>query len=120
MDPHDPFDDADVDASLVENAALLDVQLDVAADAARGVPRVGDTGRVTADAPDLLGERDTVAARPVDLGGRQVPDEAAAPREPALLVAPDHDVQRVAVAIVPLADEVADGIDAHGQPGLAH
>ena len=108
MDPDDPFDDADVDLALVENAALLDVELDVPGDAAWSVFRFADPRGVTADPTDLLGECGAVAPGPRHLIGGQVPDVAPASREPALLVAPNDDVQWVAIAVAALRERVSD------------
>src|SRR5206468_4172312 len=102
----DPFDDPDIDAALVEHATLLDVQLNISGDGAWSVARLGDARRIAANAADLLGEHHAVAPRPVDFIPWQVTNEAAAAGEAALLIAPDHHMQRMTIAVVALGEDV--------------
>ena len=108
MNSDDAFHDADVDAALVEDGALLDVQLDVSGDGAGAVARLDDPRRVSSDATDLFREDNTVAPGPFDFVRWQVPDEATAASQAAFLVAPNHDMQGVAVVVAAFGESVGD------------
>ena len=69
--------------------------------AGRGQPR-----RIAAEAADVLGQHRPVAGRTLELLRREVAHEAAAAREPALLVAPDRDLEGMAVAVALLAQHL--------------
>src|SRR5206468_3287380 len=118
MDPDDAFDDADIDAALIQDAALLDVQLDVRRDRPRCVTRLGNSRRVSADATDLVRQRHAVAPRPNDLVARQVSNKAAAAGEAALFVAPDHDLEGMAVLVATRGQRVRD-LDGGARPDIA-
>src|SRR5207244_2205973 len=83
---------------------LLDVQLDIGRDGAWSMACLGDAPRIAANAADLLGEHHAVAPGPVDFLLWQVTNEAAAAREAALFIAPDHYVQRMTIAVAALGD----------------
>src|SRR6266849_2511043 len=76
--------------------------------------RLGEARRIAADAADLLGEHHAVAPGPVDFILWQVTNEAAAAREAALLIAPDHHLQRMTIAVAALGEDVGD---LHGRAG---
>src|SRR5207247_3685824 len=95
----DAFDDADLQPALIENGALLDVQLDVGGDAPRRVTRVGKALGIAADAADLVRQRNPVASRARQFGGRKIADVPPAARETTFLITPDHHVERMAVVI---------------------
>src|SRR6185503_15276886 len=80
----------------------------VAGDAAWSVFRLADPCGITADTTDLLSECGAVAPGPRHLVGGQIPNVAPASREPALLVAPNDDVQWVAITVAVLRERVSD------------
>ena len=96
-DADDALDDADVDARGVEDAALLDVQLEVGGDVALRAAYLGQPRGVAADAADALaiGLAARRHVRQVLRGELAAPGAAAV--EAALLVRPDDDFERVAL-----------------------
>src|SRR5262249_24817274 len=103
-EPDDPLHHADLKPRLLEQAALLDVQLHVAREVTLLADRFVQQLDVSADDPDPLANRLAGARNLVEIGGRDVADRAPAPNRAAFLIRPDDDVEWVTKAHILLAE----------------
>src|SRR5581483_4808028 len=95
VDADDSVHDTDRNARLVQQAALLDMQLEITMDGPGRAARFLQPVRVAPNAAQAIGNAHAVAF-PVEYGGRQATDHRQTADGSALLVGPDRDFERVA------------------------
>src|SRR6266498_3158965 len=95
LDPDDPLDDADVDLAGVEDATLLDVQLEVGGNLPLTSLDQIELRRISAEERDPLLDCLAAARHVLQFGGDELSTQRAAPVQSALFVLPDRDLDRV-------------------------
>src|SRR5688572_18593917 len=82
----DAFDDPDVDLALVEDRALLDVQLDEGLEVARLAARLRESLWITADCPYALADRLAAVTHDIERRRVELADHRETSDEPAFLI----------------------------------
>ena len=104
-DAHDALDDADLDASFVENRALLDVQFQISLDIVRPAPCGVESGWIAAHGANSVTDRQAAVAHQAECiranrSGHRLASEGA-----AFFVGETHDLERMTRRNSMLAEE---------------
>src|SRR6185503_7575025 len=95
VDADDAFNYADVYLFSIENAALLNVQLEIASDLTFAPSNVSEFRRISADEFDAITNCLAAATHKVELSLSQLAVHGAAADESSFLVLKNHDFKRV-------------------------
>src|SRR5688572_20454008 len=106
--PDDALHHADLKPRLLEQTALLDVQLDVAGEVPRLQDRLTQTRDISTDQSDAFANRLPRPRDLVEIRRRDGAGGALAADRPAFLVRPDDDIQRMTQAYALLAQRSCD------------
>ena len=107
-DPDDALDHADVDGFVVEDGALLDVQLEIGGEIARYSAGTCEVRGIAADKRDAVAVRLSAVADQIELRHLQLAAHGAAPDFARLFVGEDHDLEGMACCHAGLVERLRD------------
>src|SRR5687768_17138588 len=94
-DPDDPLHDADIRARALEHTPLLDVQLEIAGNAARRTLRFIDTIGIAAEQSDTIPDRAAAHGFEREIARRQATGHRLTSDQSTFLVLEVHDFERM-------------------------